>query len=174
MPETNNKSADEPIGTATDIDHADRLLRRLVWDVSAIGFSILRMAELLGRRVGLTGSQWLLIKAVDFLADRDGVPVGEVAALLNMKGSFVSAQIRPLEQRGLLNRTQSAEDRRVILLSLTGSARQTLARVEDEMCQIEEIARGTLVDQHVGELSDSVNAMRRRMDRATVRVARLD
>lgn len=172
-PETNNAD-DEPIGTATDINHADRLLHRLVWDVSAISFSILRMAELLGRRVGLTGSQWLLIKAVDFLADRDGIPVGEVAALLNMKGSFVSAQIRPLEQRGLLNRTQSAEDRRVILLSLTWSAKQTLTRVEDEMCSIEEIARGTLVDRHVGELSDSVNAMRRRMDRATARVARLE
>ncbi|QLH70698.1 MarR family transcriptional regulator [Rhodopseudomonas palustris] len=172
-PETNDAD-DEPIGTATDINHADRLLHRLVWDVSAISFSILRMAELLGRRVGLTGSQWLLIKAVDFLADRDGVPVGEVAALLNMKGSFVSAQIRPLEQRGLLNRTQSAEDRRVILLSLTGSAKQTLTRVEDEICSIEEIARGTLVDRHVGELSDSVNAMRRRMDRATARVARLE
>lgn len=55
-PETNNAD-DEPIGTATDINHADRLLHRLVWDVSAISFSILRMAELLGRRVGLTGSR---------------------------------------------------------------------------------------------------------------------
>lgn len=165
---------DESIDDGKCTKRTDRLVHRLVWDVSAISFSILRMAELLGRRIGLSGSQWLLIKAVDFLADQDGVPVGEVAALLNMKGSFVSTQIMLLERRGLVTRTRSAEDKRVILLSLTEGAAETLARVESELCSIEEVARGKLVDRHLVAFSDEVNAMRQRMDQAAARAAQLE
>lgn len=149
----------------------DDVGRRLVWDISAIGVYVMRISDLLGRRIGVTGSQWILIMAVESLADRDGVSVRDVAALLNVDGSFVSAQSKILEEQGLLHRTQSGRDRRLVLLSLTEKASTRLNELESSKHAIEKHVCGELEDEPLQDLSDTLVTMRKRLGRAMLLVA---
>ncbi len=143
----------------------------MVWDLTAIGVYVNRIADLLGRRIGVTGSQWLLIMAVDGLGEGEGVSVRDVAALLNVDGSFVSAQSKILEEQGILRRSQSAEDKRLVLLAVTELAKQRLRDLESAKSAIEKHVCGELEDQPLQELSDRLITMRRRLGRAMLLVA---
>jgi MarR family transcriptional regulator, organic hydroperoxide resistance regulator len=119
----------------------------------------------------VTGSQWLLIMAVEGLAEGDGVSVRDVAALLNVDGSFVSAQSKILEEQGILRRTQSLEDKRLVLLAVTDVAKARLRELESAKNAIEKHVCGELEDQSLQELSETLVTMRRRLGRAMLLVA---
>lgn len=162
-------------GMPNTLQHAlrneDDVGRRLVWDLSAIGVYMMRIADLLGRRIGVTGSQWITITAIDGLSDGEGVSVRDVAALLNVDGSFVSAQSKILEQYGLLRRVQSAGDKRLVLLSLTDLAITRLNELDSSKYTLEQHVRGELEEQPLQELSETLISMRRRLGRAMLLVA---
>ncbi|WP_233021951.1 MarR family winged helix-turn-helix transcriptional regulator [Rhodopseudomonas boonkerdii] len=153
------------------LQNDDDIGRRMVWDLTAIGVYVNRIADLLGRRIGVTGSQWLLIMAVDGLGEGEGVSVRDVAALLNVDGSFVSAQSKILEEQGILRRSQSTEDKRLVLLAVTELAKQRLRVLDSAKSAIETHVCGELEDQSLQELSDSLITMRRRLGRAMLLVA---
>lgn len=153
------------------LQNDDDIGRRMVWDLTAIGVYVNRIANLLGRRIGVTGSQWLLIMAVDGLGEGEGVSVRDVAALLNVDGSFVSAQSKILEEQGILRRSQSAEDKRLVLLAVTELAKRRLGDLESAKSAIEKHVCGELEDQSLQELSDRLITMRRRLGRAMLLVA---
>ena len=142
--------------------------RRLVWDISAISAYMARIADLLGNRIGVTGSQWLAIMAIDGLDQGDGVSVGDVASILNLDASFVSAQSKILEKKGIVFRTRSAADRRIVLLSLTENAVQEL---DWSKYTLEDHMRGGLEERSIEELSEALVTMRRRLGRAVLLVA---
>jgi DNA-binding MarR family transcriptional regulator len=82
----------------------------------------MRIAELLGKRIGVSGPQWMILMAIEELSDGSGLSVKAVAALLHVDSSFVSVQSKMLEQRDLIQRSRCMEDRRIMLLSLTDKA----------------------------------------------------
>ena len=68
------------------------------------------------RPVGLRSGQFSLLISLN----RPEPPtVGSVADLLEMDRTTLTANLKPLERRGLLNVTSDAQDRRVRRLSLT-------------------------------------------------------
>jgi DNA-binding MarR family transcriptional regulator len=145
--------------------------RRLVWDISAISAYMARIADLLGNRIGVTGSQWLAIMAIDGLDQGDGVSVGDVASILNLDASFVSAQSKILEKKGIVLRTQSAADRRIVLLSLTEYAVPNLEELDRSKYTLEDHMCGGLEERSIEELSEALVTMRRRLGRAVLLVA---
>ncbi|PZA12856.1 MarR family transcriptional regulator [Rhodopseudomonas palustris] len=155
---------------ATNRPLVDNPKCRLVWEISALGVSVMRYADAVGRRMGVTGSQWLTLKAVGFLAEGRGAPVRDVAALLNVNGSFISGQAKCLHERGLLRRSRSLDDRRVIHLSLTEEGEAQLAHTEAGGRTLEKLLRGDLEDDSMQMLTRSLNAMTKRVGRA-VRLA---
>jgi MarR family transcriptional regulator, organic hydroperoxide resistance regulator len=108
---------------------------------------------------------------VEGLAEGDGVSVRDVAALLNVDGSFVSAQSKILEEQGILRRTQSLEDKRLVLLAVTDVAKARLRELESAKNAIEKHVCGELEDQSLQELSETLVTMRRRLGRAMLLVA---
>jgi len=76
------------------------------------------------RPVGLSNGQFSLLMALN----RPKPPsIGAVATLLAMDRTTLTANLKPLERRGLLTSTTDPEDRRGRLLELTGAGRQVLA-----------------------------------------------
>lgn len=76
------------------------------------------------RPAGLTSGQFSLLMALN----RPAPPrIGEVAALLAMDRTTLTANLKPLEQRGLLRVTADAEDRRSRRMVLTDAGRAALA-----------------------------------------------
>ncbi|MBL0372767.1 MarR family transcriptional regulator [Rhizobium sp. KVB221] len=77
------------------------------------------------RPVGLTSGQFSLLMSLN----RPKPPsIGSVASFLAMDRTTLTANLKPLERRGLLLTTVDAEDRRGRRLTLTEAGQQILAK----------------------------------------------
>ncbi|MFL9499120.1 MarR family winged helix-turn-helix transcriptional regulator [Rhodopseudomonas palustris] len=132
----------------------------------------MRVADLLGKQIGVSGSQWVTLKAIESLDRGEGISIKDVAALLNVDRSFLSAQSKVLEMRGLIRRNSAAAtDRRLVLLSLTESAMESMKAVQPSKTALEEHLRGDLDGLSLLELENGLSAIRRRLGRAMLLVA---
>ena len=91
-----------------------------------------RAARLVARRfddalqaVGLTNGQFSLLMSLN---QPDPPTIGGIATLLAMDRTTVTANLKPLERRGLLKIAISAEDRRTRRLVLTSKGRSLLRK----------------------------------------------
>jgi len=75
------------------------------------------------RPLGLTSGQFSLLNAMN---REDPRSMGEVAALLAMDRTTLTANIKPLERQGLMKITVDAEDRRSRRLVLTAAGKKRL------------------------------------------------
>jgi DNA-binding MarR family transcriptional regulator len=76
------------------------------------------------RPLGLTNGQFSLMMSLN----RPAAPsMGSVAALLAMDRTTLTANLKPLERRGLVRVTVDATDRRSRLMTLTPAGRKLLA-----------------------------------------------
>ncbi len=75
------------------------------------------------RPVGLTHGQFSLLMSVN---RPDAPTIGDVATLLAMDRTTVTANLKPLERRGLVRTTNDAEDRRARRVALTAAGRRLL------------------------------------------------
>jgi DNA-binding MarR family transcriptional regulator len=76
------------------------------------------------RPARLTNQQFSLLMALNRPAP---APMGPVARLLAMDRTTLTAALKPLQRRGLLQIEPSASDRRTRLLALTDAGQQALA-----------------------------------------------
>jgi len=76
------------------------------------------------RPLGLTNGQFSLMMSLNRPAPP---PMGSVASLLAMDRTTLTAALKPLERRGLVEIASGATDRRNRLLSLTDAGRALLA-----------------------------------------------
>ncbi len=98
---------------------------------SCLCLHVQRAARALGRRydealrpIGLTHGQFSLMMSLN----RPEPPtIGDVAALLAMDRTTVTANLKPLERRGLVRITVDAEDKRTRRMALTKNGRKLLA-----------------------------------------------
>lgn len=91
-----------------------------------------RAARVLARRfddalrpLGLTNGQFSLLMSLN---RPEPPPMGPVASLLAMDRTTLTAALKPLERRGLVNVTKDPSDRRSRILALTDDGRSLLAR----------------------------------------------
>jgi len=166
------KLAPETSSLTEETETADAVGRQLIWDISAISAYMMRIADLLGKRIGVSGSQWITLMAIESLSSEEGVSVRDVAAMLNVDGSFVSAQSKILEKRNLIRRKAAkGKDRRLVLLSLTDSAVEKMNGLESSKRALELHVRGELEVESLRDLSNELLTMRRRLGRAMLLVA---
>ncbi|MBN8875008.1 MAG: winged helix-turn-helix transcriptional regulator [Rhodospirillales bacterium] len=99
---------------------------------SCLCLQVQRAARALARRfddafrpVGLTSGQFSLLMALN---RPDPPTMGQVAAVLAMDRTTLTANLKPLEKQGLLAAAPDPTDRRMRRLSLTPAGRAALAR----------------------------------------------
>lgn len=143
----------------------------MVWDISAISVYTMRIAELLGKRIGVSGPQWMILIAIEELSEGSGLSVKAVAALLHVDSSFVSVQSKVLEKRDLIRRSRCMEDRRIMLLSLTNKAISLLKSLVPTRPRLHESIRADLDRAAFLQLSNMLSDLRDRMRKETELVA---
>ena len=94
-------------------------------------------------------------RALGALAEEERLPAGRIAAAADLTPASVTQMLDGLEARGLVVRSRSDEDRRVVMVSLTDAGRERLeakrrefrARWREVMGHLsdEELAAGALV-----------------------------
>jgi DNA-binding MarR family transcriptional regulator len=111
-----------PLGDTLDV-------LNLLWQTSREMDRISAQMEI---RLGVSGTQRLIIRCI---GKHPGISVGELAGVLRIEAASMSAMMKKLEERRLVERTRDPQDRRRVLLKLSpgGSTldRATQATLED-------------------------------------------
>ena len=100
------------------------------------------------RPLGITSGQYSLLMSLN---RPEPPPIGPVASLLAMDRTTLTANLKPLERKGLIETLVNPKDRRSRLLKLTDEGRELLARAA--VIWKREHAD---IDQEIGEATGSI------------------
>ena len=78
--------------------------------------------------LNLTYTQYLVLLV---LWEQDGIPVSEICRRLHLDNGTVSPLLKKLEKEGLLEKSRSPEDERVVRITLTEAGRTLQERAKD-------------------------------------------
>ena len=146
-------------------DEAGRLLLTLIWDFFSIASHLGNIRSIWAGMAGITGPQWNILTATDYLDEGEGVPVGEIANKLHVKSTFVTAQSKLMEKSGHLRRRASQRDKRIVLLSLTPQAIHKVNAFYDIRRRMDQTMFGEFSGQEFQLLVKQVEAIRTRAER---------
>jgi DNA-binding MarR family transcriptional regulator len=110
-------------------------------------------------RMGLSGPQYSLLRAVASLQGKEGVSIGIVAEHLHVTSAFITFQSGVLVQRGLLGKREDVSDRRVSRLSLTATGEQLVDKIVEEVRPINDLFFGTLQEDEFDILAATVRKL---------------
>ena len=80
------------------------------------------------KQLGLTYTQYITFLV---LWEKDGIPVGEICEKLMLDNGTVSPLLKKMENAGYITRSRSAEDDRVVVITLTEQGREMQKRAKD-------------------------------------------
>jgi MarR family transcriptional regulator, organic hydroperoxide resistance regulator len=144
----------------------DEVVREFLWDVVSIGTFLEDIRRIWANALGVSGPQWLILMAINDLDVGSGVSVSDVAQKIHVRGTFVTAQTKSLERSGLLIREPSAEDARVVLMSLTHEARSKIAKLSARRKMLNDLIFADLNDRSLRDITDKLTLIRNRIEKA--------
>jgi DNA-binding MarR family transcriptional regulator len=107
-----------------------------------------RLTKELARRADLTGPQLTVLKMLEGLGD---LSLSDLSERIRAQNSTVTGIIDRMEREGLVLRSRSTEDRRVVHIKLTDKGARIARDIDVEPM---EIFRGALESLTPGEMSD--------------------
>jgi DNA-binding MarR family transcriptional regulator len=146
------------------------VIRRLNWVIGSINVHLEELRYFWAKALGISGPQWMILMALADLDRNDGVPVNAVSKKLHVDSSFVTTQSKLLEKKGFLRRKTSAEDARIVKMSLTDKTYKHLAGLASQQDGLNEFIFAELSDKQLGELTETLDMLRNRLEKATLKV----
>ena len=98
------------------IDESMKLDSQLCFPLYAAARKITGLYTPYLKPLGITYTQYIMFLV---LWEKDGITVGELCKRLRLDTGTVTPMLKNTEKQGLIRRTRSAEDERVVVLSLT-------------------------------------------------------
>jgi DNA-binding MarR family transcriptional regulator len=130
---------------------------------SCLCLHVQRAARALARRfddafrpLGLTNGQFSLMMSLN---RPDAPSMASVASLLAMDRTTLTAALKPLRRRALLNVTADSTDRRTRLMTLTPKGRRLLARAVPIWKRTHLAVEGLLSDRDPNRLRNNLRAL---------------
>jgi DNA-binding MarR family transcriptional regulator len=146
------------------------LIRRFTWAIAAIGVHLEELRYYWGKTLGISGPQWMILMALAEMDRNDGVPVNVVSKKLHVDSSFVTTQSKMLEKKGFIHRKTSAEDGRVVQMSLTEKTYKQLTSLASQQQALNEFIFAELNDRELGDMTDKLVALQSRLEKACLKV----
>src|SRR5215475_3007715 len=166
LPET----AGSAIGVGSTTRKNEDLIRRFTWSVAAIGVHLEELRYFWAKTLGVSGPQWMILMALADLDQGDGVPVNVVSKKLHVDSSFVTTQSKLLEKKGFLRRKTSAEDARVVQMSLTDKTYKHLANLASQQDTLNEFIFAEFSGTELEDFTARLASLQGRLEKACVRV----
>lgn len=108
------------------------------------------------RQLGITSGQFSLLMSLN---RPEPPPIGPVAALLAMDRTTLTANLKPLERRGLVEVVPNPSDRRSRLLKLTDDGRALLAEAAPIWKREHDLVDETVTACGPGELRQALSEL---------------
>ena len=138
--------------------------------VASIKVHLDELRDFWAKALSISGSQWMILMALVDLDKEDGVPVNVVSNKLHVDPSFITTQSKLLEKKGLLRRKPSAEDARIVKMSLTDRSYKHLAGLASQQETLNDFIYAELNEKQLNELTDTLNRLNKRLEKATLKV----
>ena len=145
-------------------------IRRFTWVIASISVHLEELRYFWAKTLGISGPQWMILMALAELDEKEGVPVNVVSKKLHVDSSFVTTQSKLLEKKGFLRRKTSAEDARVVQMSLTDKTYKHLAGLAAQQEKLNEFIFAELDDKQLDELTDTLSILKNRLEKACLKV----
>ena len=146
------------------------VVRRFTWVVASIKVHLDELRDFWAEALSISGPQWMILMALVDLDKEDGVPVNVVSNKLHVDPSFITTQSKLLEKKGLLRRKPSAEDARIVKMSLTDRSYKHLAGLASQQETLNDFIYAELNEKQLNELTDTLNRLNKRLEKATLKV----
>ena len=153
-------------GQAQESQNQD-IVRQLIWDVASISVHLEEVRRFWARELGISGPQWMILMAVADLDRDNGVAVKDVSSMLHVDSSFITTQSKILEKNGLMRRTSSLEDARVVLMSLTDKASKKIAALSERRDGVRDYVFADYDERALKDFADQMAAVKTRLEKAT-------
>jgi DNA-binding MarR family transcriptional regulator len=101
------------------IDGSDLTFRGLIHGLLTFFSLHQAIRDSYAAHVGLGGVQYTILQSVRHLGSRQNVNIRDVAEHLRLSGSFITIEIKKLEQLGLIQKKSDNVDRRRVFLKVT-------------------------------------------------------
>jgi len=120
-------------------------------------------AELL-KSAGLSTAQFNVLRVLRGArqaAEDGGLPCGEIAERLISRDPDITRLLDRLEAQGLVTRSRSSEDRRVVMAGISDRGLEVLGRLDAPMAELHRTQLGHLGDERLRQLLELVKAASR-------------
>jgi len=146
------------------------VIRRFAWEIASITVYIEEIRQFWAKTLGISGPQWMIITALADADKGDGVPVNAVSKMLHVDPSFVTTQSKLLEKKGFVRRKPSKDDARIVKMSLTDKASKHLASLASQQESLNEFIFAEFSARELGDLTDKLSALKKRLEKACLKV----
>jgi MarR family transcriptional regulator, organic hydroperoxide resistance regulator len=147
------------------------IVRRFLWDIASINIHLDEIRRFWARTLGISGPQWMILMAMADLDRGEGVPVKEVSTMLHVDPSFVTTQSKILEKNGFMRRITSSQDARVVLMSLSDKACKQIANLSSREDMLNKFIFADFDDRSLADIADQIEALKRRLEKASLKLA---
>jgi DNA-binding MarR family transcriptional regulator len=147
------------------------VIRRFAWEIASISVHLEEIRHFWAKTLGITGPQWMMVVALADLDQGEGVPVNAVSKMLHVDPSFVTTQSKLLEKKGFIRRKTSAEDARIVRMSLTDKTYKHLAALASQQEALNEFIFAEFDATQIAELTTTLGALKKRLEKARLKVA---
>ena len=145
-------------------------VRRFTWVIASINVYLEELRYFWAKTLGISGPQWMILMALADLDERNGVPVNAVSKKLHVDSSFVTTQSKLLEKKGFLRRKASADDARIVLMSLTDKTYKHLSALAAQQEALNEFIFAEINDKQLDDLTATLDALKNRLEKACLKV----
>jgi DNA-binding MarR family transcriptional regulator len=147
------------------------VIRRFAWEIASISVHLEEIRHFWAKTLGISGPQWMMVVALADLDQGEGVPVNAVSKMLHVDPSFVTTQSKLLEKKGFIRRKVSAEDARIVRMSLTDKTYKLLAGLASKQETLNEFIFAEFDAVDLENLTDKLGALKKRLEKACLKIA---
>ena len=146
------------------------VIRRLTWEIASISVHLEEIRYFWAKTLGVSGPQWMIIVALADLDQGEGVPVNAVSKMLHVDPSFVTTQSKLLEKKGFIRRKTSAEDARVVNMSLADKTYKQLADLASQQEKLNDFIFADFSLSELSKLTDKLAILKQRLEKARLKI----
>jgi MarR family transcriptional regulator, organic hydroperoxide resistance regulator len=147
------------------------VIRRFTWEIASISVYLEELRHFWAKTLGISGPQWMIVMALADLDEGEGVPVNAVSKMLHVDPSFVTTQSKLLEKKGLVRRKTSTADARIVNMSLSDKTYKHLANLASQQESLNEFIFSEFSAGEINELTGKLAALKKRLEKACMKVA---
>jgi MarR family transcriptional regulator, organic hydroperoxide resistance regulator len=147
------------------------IARQFAWEIAAINVHLQEIRYFWAKALGVSGPQWMILMALADLDQGEGVPVKVVSKMLHVDPSFVTTQSKMLEKKGFMRRKTSADDARVVQMSLTDKTYKHIAGLASQQEELNSFIFAEFSDRELSEFTNKLAALKTRLEKASQKIA---